>query len=196
MCPMQSVAALVDKTYWNGTHSASTTLVNCLAKVLPTKRPTEDPVAIPLTPPSGFARTANLANMNAGLNSAGICHPHVVQPHLKFNAKILSGSSSFPVRLKRPAPATMTMARLLWNALPTVHTTNCVPFFRFSVLVSRRARLGFDSPTFGGTSGIPAGGPKMRIQVFKCSSVLEFTCLSVQLFKCAIQVFKAHRLGV
>ena len=44
------------------------TLVNCLAKVLRI----EEPVAIPLTPPSGFASAVNLADMSAGLTSAGI----------------------------------------------------------------------------------------------------------------------------
>ena len=71
MCPTQSVPALVDKAYWTGAHSTSNTLVNCLAKVLSTKRRTEDPVAIHLTPPSGFARAVNLADMIAGVTSAG-----------------------------------------------------------------------------------------------------------------------------
>ena len=71
MCPMQSVPALVDRAYWNGAHSNSNTLVNCFARVLATKRRTEEPVATPLTPPSGFASAVNLAPMIAGTTSVG-----------------------------------------------------------------------------------------------------------------------------
>ena len=69
MCPMQSVPALVDN--WNGTHSNWNTLVNCFARVLATKRRTEEPVAVPLTPPSGFVSAVSLAPMIAGTTSDG-----------------------------------------------------------------------------------------------------------------------------
>ena len=71
--PTQSVPALVERAYWNGAHSCSNVLANCLARVLATKRLSELPVAVPLTPPSGFAkRCESSAHQRIHVISGGI----------------------------------------------------------------------------------------------------------------------------
>ena len=62
--PTQSVPALVDKANWNGEHTVSTVLPNCRAKHLATSLLKAIPVAIPLTPPSGFCNAVMVATMS------------------------------------------------------------------------------------------------------------------------------------
>ena len=52
-------------------HSASNTAMNCFASVRATKRGMEHPVAIPLTPPSGFVSAVSLAPIRTDATSSG-----------------------------------------------------------------------------------------------------------------------------
>ena len=63
--------ALVERAYWYGAHSFSNAAMNCLAKILATSLSNELPVAIPLTPPSGFVKAVSLAPIRASEISAG-----------------------------------------------------------------------------------------------------------------------------
>ena len=71
MYPTQSVPAVVHKAYWKGAHSVSNTLLNCFSSVLATRCLREPPVAMPLTPPSGFVRAVILALNRASTVSLG-----------------------------------------------------------------------------------------------------------------------------
>ena len=51
--------------------------MNCLAKILATSQRSELPVAIPLTPPSGFVNAVNLAPIRTSAISTGTFPHHV-----------------------------------------------------------------------------------------------------------------------
>ena len=57
--------------YWNGAHSLSNSSANCFAKVLATNLRREQPVAMPLTPPSGLESAVRRAQVRASAISCG-----------------------------------------------------------------------------------------------------------------------------
>ena len=74
-------------------HSASNTAINCFASVRATKCRREHPVAIPLTPPSGFANAVSLAPIRTDATSSGT-FACAREEHAPNNNSVVSLSSS------------------------------------------------------------------------------------------------------